>query len=141
MYAVAILVTALGSSVFLFLVFPFVQVFRKTEFFLLSTSFVLNLGSNFIAVYMIKWLCGLLRMEPTLLMVLIPLILTITNGLKRIRKTKKELGAAEKEIPEGENENSPDEGLSVKNEYSMLSGDVAGLIAGIYYFLKYAPFI
>ncbi len=143
MYAISIIVVALGGSVFLFLVFPFVQVFRQTEFFLLVTGFLLNAASNYAAVYVIVRLCHLLLVEPVILMVVIPLILTIHNGVKRMRRRQREAAIAADNRAEEETEDKmPADGaggIPVKVEFAMLLGDVGGLWAGIYSFFEYAP--
>lgn len=88
-YISAIFIVAFFGNIFILLFIPLGPLMRKIKSIMPMISAVLDIVSNFIAVFVVVLLCDKLNVKPTLLMVIIPGVLTIQNNTSRIKRAKK----------------------------------------------------
>jgi hypothetical protein len=112
---------------------------RKIKSIMPIISVVLDIASNFIAVFVIVLLCNKLNIKPTLLMVIIPGLLTIQNNASRIKRAKRRIANVKYMLEKSGEPDLYEQELDVRNEYAHLIGDVTGLLLGTIYFLSNAP--
>jgi hypothetical protein len=111
---------------------------RKIKLIMPIILAVLDIASNFIAVFIIVLLCDKLNIKPTLLMVIIPGALTIENNISRINRAKKGIANVKHMLENSDESDSYEQKLDVRNEYGHLIGDVTGLLLSTIYFLSNA---
>jgi len=87
-YILAFFIVAFFGNIFILLFIPLAPLMRKIKSIMPIISAVLDIASNFIAVFIIVLLCDKLNIKPTLLMVIIPGVLTIQNNTLRIKRAK-----------------------------------------------------
>ena len=138
-YILAIFIVAFFGNIFILLFIPLSPLMRKIKSIMPIVSAVLDIASNFIAVFIIVLLCDKLNIKPTLLMVIIPGVLTIQNNTSRIKRAKKEITNVKYMLEKSGELDSYEQELDVRNEYAHLIGDVTGLLLGTIYFLSNAP--
>ena len=138
-YILAIFIVAFFGNIFILLFIPLGPLMRKIKSIMPIMSAVLDVASNFIAVFIIVFLCNKLNITPTLLMVIIPGVLTIQNNISRIKRAKKEIANVKHMLESSGESDTYEQELDVRNEYAHLIGDVTGLLLGTIYFLSNAP--
>jgi len=138
-YILAFFIVAFFGNIFILLFIPLGPLMRKIKSIMPIISAVLDIASNFIAVFIIVLLCDKLNIKPTLLMVIIPGVLTIQNNTSRIKRAKRGIANAKYMLERSGESDSYEQELDVRNEYAHLIGDVTGLLLGTIYFLSNAP--
>jgi len=138
-YILAIFIVAILGNMFILLSIPLRPLMRKVKSIMPIISAILDIASNFIAVFVIVLLCNKLNVTPTLLMVIIPGVLTIQNNASRIKRAKKGIANVKYMLEKSGESNTYELELDVRNEYAYLIGDVTGLLLGTIYFLSNAP--
>jgi hypothetical protein len=138
-YILAFFIVAFFGNIFILLFIPLGPLMRKIKSIMPIISAVLDIASNFIAVFVIVLLCNKLNIKPTLLMVIIPGLLTIQNNASRIKRAKREIANVKYMLEKSGELDSYEQELDVRNEYAHLIGDVIGLLLGTIYFLSNAP--
>jgi hypothetical protein len=138
-YILAFFIVAFFGNIFILLFIPLGSLMRKIKSIMPIISAVLDIASNFIAVFIIVLLCDKLNIKPTLLMVIIPGVLTIQNNTSRIKRAKKGIANVKYMFERSGESDSYEQELDVRNEYAHLIGDVTGLLLGTIYFLSNAP--
>jgi len=138
-YILAFFIVAFFGNIFILLFIPLGPLMRKIKSIMPIISAVLDIASNFIAVFAIVLLCDKLNIKPTLLMVIIPGVLTIQNNTSRIKRAKRGIANAKYMLERSGESDSYEQELDVRNEYAHLIGDVTGLLLGTIYFLSNAP--
>lgn len=94
----------------------------------------LHVGMEILAVYLIRWTCEGLDVEPVLLMIVIPAILLLVNTVRAVRS-----GAKGSTVPESVKWDSYDPRLAAQVEIMYAISDFTGLFLGAYWFLGSAP--
>ena len=138
-YILAILIVAFFGNIFILLFIPLGPLMRKIKSIMPIISAALDIASNFIAVFIIVLLCDKLNIKPTLLMVIIPGVLTIQNNTSRIKRAKEGIASVKHMLESSGESDTYEQELDVRNEYAHLIGDVTGLLLGTIYFLSNAP--
>ncbi len=138
-YILAFFIVAFFGNIFILLFIPLGSMMRKIKSIIPIISAVLDIASNFIAVFIIVVLCDKLNIKPTLLMVIIPGVLTIQNNTSRIKRAKKGIANVKYILERSDESDSYEQELDVRNEYAHLIGDITGLLLGTIYFLSNAP--
>lgn len=138
-YILAFFIVAFFGNIFILLFIPLGPLMRKIKSIMPIISTVLDIASNFIAVFIIVLLCDKLNIIPTLLMVIIPGLLTIQNNTSRIKRAKKGIANVKHMLESSGESDTYEQELDVRNEYAHLIGDVTGLLLGTIYFLSNAP--
>ena len=138
-YILAIFIVAFFGNMFILLFIPLAPLIRKIKSIMPIISAVLDIASNFIAVFVIVLLCNKLNVIPTLLMVIIPGVLTIQNNASRIKRAKEGKANVKYMFARSGDSNSYNQEMDVRNEYAHQIGDVTGLLLGTIYFLSNAP--
>jgi len=138
-YILAIFIVAFFGNIFILLFIPLGPLMRKIKSTMPIISAVLDIASNFIAVFIIVLLCNKLNITPTLLMVIIPGVLTIKNNTSRIKRAKRGIANVKHMLERSSEPDSYEQELDVRNEYAHQIGDVTGLLLGAIYFLSNAP--
>lgn len=138
-YILAFFIVAFFGNIFILLFIPLGPLMRKIKSIMPIISAVLDIASNFVAVFIIVLLCDKLNIKPTLLMVIIPGVLTIQNNTSRIKRAKRGIANAKYMLEKSGELDSYEQELDVRNEYAHLIGDVTGLLLGTIYFLSNAP--
>lgn len=138
-YILAFFIVAFFGNIFILLFIPLAPMVRKIKSIMPIISAVLDIASNFLAVFIIVLLCDKLNIKPTLLMVIIPGVLTIQNNTSRIKRAKKETANVKHMLERSGESDTYEQELDVRNEYAHLIGDVTGLLLGTIYFLSNAP--
>ena len=138
-YILAFFIVAFFGNIFILLFIPLGPLTRKIKSIMPIISAVLDIASNFIAVFIIVLLCDKLNIKPTLLMVIIPGVLTIQNNTSRIKRAKKGMANVKYMLERSDESDTYEQELDVRNEYAHLIGDVTGLLLGTIYFLSNAP--
>ncbi len=88
-YILAVFIVTFFGNIFILLFIPILPLMRKIKSIMPIILAVLDIASNFIAVFIIVLLCNKLNIKTTLLMVIIPGVLTIENNISRIKRAKK----------------------------------------------------
>ena len=138
-YILAIFIVAFFGNIFILLFIPLGPLMRKIKSIMPIISAALDIASNFIAVFIIVLLCDKLNIKPTLLMVIIPGVLTIQNNTSRIKRAKEGIASVKHMLESSGESDTYEQELDVRNEYAHLIGDVTGLLLGTIYFLSNAP--
>lgn len=96
--------------------------------------------SNTLAVFIIVWLASKLTIRPSLAMLILPSVLTVSHNFSRIRQVKR---GRIKRILEGREEQYTqyDHSFAIRNEYADSIGDILGLALGAILFMRNSPFI
>ena len=142
MYILSIFIVSIVGSLFDFLLTllpPIKSLFKKSKSLLYITALPVNIASNFFAVFLIVSICNKLNIQPTLLMVIIPGILSIQNGNSRIKRAKEGASNVKSMLDNSGEPESYDQKSDIKTEYINQIGDILGLILGVLYFLYNAP--
>jgi hypothetical protein len=137
-YILAIFIVTFFGNIFILLFIPILPLMRKIKSIMPIILAVLDIASNFIAVFIIVLLCDKLNIKTTLLMVIIPGVLTIENNISRIKRAKKGIASVKRMFENSGESDSYEQELDVKNEYGHLIGDVTGLLLSTIYFLSNA---
>ena len=138
-YILAIFIVAFFGNIFILLFILLGPLMRKIKSIMPIISAVLDIASNFIAVFIIVLLCDKLNIKSTLLMVIIPGVLTIQNNTSRIKRAKEGIASVKHMLESSGESDTYEQELDVRNEYAHLIGDVTGLLLGTIYFLSNAP--
>jgi len=138
-YILAFFIVAFFGNIFILLFIPLAPMVRKIKSIMPIISAVLDIASNFIAVFIIVLLCDKLNIKPALLMVIIPGVLTIQNNISRIKRAKKGITNVKHMLEKSDESDSYEQELDMRNEYAHLIGDVTGLLLGTIYFLSNTP--
>jgi hypothetical protein len=138
-YILAIFIVTFFGNIFILLFIPILPLMRKIKSIMPIILAVLDIASNFIAVFIIVLLCDKLNIKTTLLMVIIPGVLTIENNISRIKRAKKGIASVKHMLENSGESDSYEQELDVRNEYGHLIGDVTGLLLSTIYFLSNAP--
>lgn len=142
MYIFSIFIVAIVGALFGFLLIllpPIKSLFKKFKSLLYITVLPVNIASNFFAVFLIVSICNKLNIQPTLLMVIIPGILSIQNGNSRIKRAKEGASNVKSMLDNSGESELYDQKSDIKIEYINQIGDIVGLILGVLYFLYNAP--
>jgi hypothetical protein len=137
-YILAIFIVTFFGNIFILLFIPILPLMRKIKSIMPIILAVLDIASNFIAVFIIVLLCDKLNIKTTLLMVIIPGVLTIENNISRIKRAKKGIASVKHMLENSSESDSYEQELDVRNEYGHLIGDVTGLLLSTIYFLSNA---
>jgi hypothetical protein len=132
-----IIVAILGNTGLLFFL-PIRKKLAKSKFLLVVVSTSMTFFSNIFAVYVLLWLCGKLNVKPLLTMLIIPYLIILLKGFKRIRRAKSGRRMAEISLEEtGEIYHGSEKFQSflVRHEYGYFLGDLLGLSVGAVLFL------
>ena len=138
-YILAFFIVAFFGNIFILLFISLGPLMRKIKSIMPIISAALDIASNFIAIFIIVLLCDKLNIKPTLLMVIIPGVLTIQNNTSRIKRAKKGIANVKHMLENSGESDTYEQELDVRNEYAHLIGDVTGLLLGTIYFLSNAP--
>jgi hypothetical protein len=137
-YILAIFIVTFFGNIFILLFIPILPLMRKIKSIMPIILAVLDIASNFIAVFIIVLLCDKLNIKTTLLMVIIPGVLTIENNISRIKRAKKGIASVKHMLENSSESDSYEQEPDVRNEYGHLIGDVTGLLLSTIYFLSNA---
>jgi hypothetical protein len=137
-YIFAIFIVTFFGNIFILLFIPILPLMRKIKSIMPIILAVLDIASNFIAVFIIVLLCDKLNIKTTLLMVIIPGVLTIENNISRIKRAKKGIASVKHMLENSSESDSYEQEPDVRNEYGHLIGDVTGLLLSTIYFLSNA---
>jgi len=138
-YILAFFIVAFFDNIFILFFIPLGALMRKIKSIMPIISAVLDIASNFIAIFIIVLLYDKLNIKPTLLMVIIPGVFTIQNNTSRIKRAKKGIANVKYMLEKSDESDSYEQELDMRNEYAHLIGDVTGLLLGTIYFLSNAP--
>lgn len=120
--AMVLLASTIGSLVLL----PFTPIVRRFNFLATLCFFLSSAVGMIAALAAFAWVCSLMDVQPTMLMVLLPFVGVLKNDLDRIRQARRGATPVRTSLEiEGENYDS---GLQVKMEYGYLYGDIAGVL-------------
>jgi hypothetical protein len=142
MYILSIFIVSIVGSLFGFLLIlipPLRLLLTRLKSLLYVFTLSINIASNFFAVFLIVSICNKLNIQPTLLMVIIPGILSIRNGNSRIKRAKEGASNVKNMLDNSGEPESYDQKSDIKTEYINQIGDIVGLILGALYFLYNAP--
>jgi len=135
-YLLAIIIVATSDYILFPLVLLLKPLMRYRKQIQLIILVVIEIVSNFIAVFFIFLLCKLFSIKPDILMVVIPLILRINNDNNRIKRAKKGEATVKRVFESSDELENYDQKHDIRIEYSFLIGDVIGLLLGSIYFLS-----
>jgi hypothetical protein len=138
-YIGAVFIVAFFGNIFLILSTPIIPLIKKIKSLTPIIITIIDICSNFFAVFLVVLLCSKLNVKPTLLMIIIPGILTIQNDSLKIKKAKIGISNVEKILERSGEAESYLQELDVRIEYAHLIGDVIGLLLGTIYFLSDKP--
>lgn len=132
-HILAIIITAILCNMGMLLLLPIRRRLGKSKSLLIIVSTVMTFSANVFAVYVLVLACGKLGVQPLLTMLIIPYLLVLLKGFKRIRRAKSGRRKAEisyevtGEIFHG---SEKFQSFLVRHEYGYLVGDVLGLSVG-----------
>lgn len=139
-YIIAVIFAACIGYPFLIIVVPAAAALRRVKAAALVFFFLIEATKLFTAVFLTKWFCGLLSVEPAKLMVIIPGFLIIKNAIWRIKRA--ELGLSNVRMMMELDGEGPfyNQTLDIKVEFASFLGAAAGLALGLADLFPNAPF-
>lgn len=136
-YILAIVIVAILGNIGLLFLLPIRKFLAKSKPLILGVCTSIAVCSNIFAVYFFVWLCSKLKVQPTLTMLIIPYLLTVSTDFKRIRRAESGVRMAEiswEETGELHYGSEKFKSFLVRNEYGYLLGDILGLSLGVVLF-------
>lgn len=133
-HILAIIIFAILGNIGLLFFLPLRKKLAKSKSLLVIVSTSMTFFSNIFAVYVLVYLCGKLIVQPLLTMLIIPYLIILLKGFKRIRRAKSGRRMAEISYEvTGELFHGSEKFKSflVRNEYGYLLGDILGLSLGV----------
>lgn len=133
-HILAIIILAILGNIGLLFFLPIQNILAKSKSLIIIVCTSMTFCSNIFAVYFLVWLFSKLNVQPMLTMLIIPYLLTVLKGFKRIRRAKSGRRMAEisyevtGEMYYGSNNF---QSFLVRHEYGYLLGDVLGLSVGV----------
>ena len=136
-YILAIIILAILGNIGLLFFLPIRKILAKSKSLIIIVCTLITFCSNIFAVYFLVWLCSKLNVQPMLTMLIIPYLLIVLKGFKRIRRAESGVRMAEiswEETGELHYGSEKFKSFLVRNEYGYLLGDILGLSLGVLLF-------
>lgn len=132
-HILAIIIVAILGNIGLLFFLPLRKKLAKSKSLLVVLSTSMTFFSNIFAVYVLIYFCGKLSVQPLLTMLIIPYLIILLKGFKRIRRAKSGRRMAEISYEvTGDMYHGSEKFQSflVRHEYGYSLGDLLGLSTG-----------
>jgi len=138
-YFTAFVVFAIVPNVTQVLWFPFLIPLRRWKLLRPPAAFLFAAIGVFIGFWCFSWVAAHTSLRVALAMVLLPALLSLSNGRERVRRAIAGVSGARGMLRAQGEEGVYDQRSDIQTEYGYLCGDLFGYVVGVFVFARGVP--